>query len=230
MGTGLEMMGRRASWRSAGLVATLLVLAGCSNDPGRIDYAQLARSLIPQGQTGTPATQPPPEPAVVLAQTTDPLILVVPQNGTAPFYLLAVSDNGPYRTYITGARQSMTLRQGVLTATRGLGSDLMASDIDPLLALLRTQRSGQTQRVMQYLDGEDVIRDLVLDCDVIPGPTVTVAAGEVNRSGRRMTEACRADQITFRNTYVVDSAGQVMQSEQWLSPGAGSMTFQVLRP
>lgn len=215
--------------RGAGLVVALLVLAGFSNDPNRIDYAQLARSVASSVQPGPQAVQAPADPAVVLAQTEGPLIQVRPQNRTAPYYLLGLRDNGPYRTYITGLRQTITLRQGVVTGTRGLGNDLMTSDIDPLLALLQTQGSGPAQRVMRYLDGEDVTRELVLSCEVTLGPTVTVAAGDIRQSGRRMTEACTGGQISFRNTYVVDGTGQVIQSEQWLTPSAGSAFFQVLR-
>ena len=219
----------RATWRWTGLLSAWLVLAGCSNDPNRIDYTQLARSLVEAFQPDRQGGQAAAEPAAVLAGTEGPLIQVRPQNGNATYYILGLIDNGPYRTYATGTRQTMTLRQGVITATRGLGSDLMASDVTQLLELLRTQRSGPARRVMQYLDGEDVTRDLVLACDVSVGATVRVAAGEIDQTGRRMTEACTAGPISFRNTYVVDSAGQVIQSEQWLSPGAGSALFQVLR-
>jgi hypothetical protein len=230
MGTGLEMKRLNIRGRWASLLAAVLIVTGCGNTPGQVDHVQMLTQLIPRGQPGSDTVQSVTDPALLLSQTTEPLTLVRPDNGSTPFYLLGVRDNGVYRTYITGTRQSMTMLQGIVTGTRGLGWDLMASDITPLLARLRSGQDGPAQRVMHYLDGEDVIRDLVLDCIIAFGSTVRVQAGETDQTGRRMTETCETGPLRFENSYVVTAAGQVIQSKQWLSPGAGSMTFDVLRP
>lgn len=237
MGTGLAMRvagkSRKGSVVALGLVA--LVLAGCSNDPARIDYRQIASGLGTQlgttmpfagARTAARTGQTLAEPAVILAQTDAPVTLVQPVNGASPFYVVGVRDNGPWRTYATGTRQTLVMRQGIVTATRGLGRDLMASDADQTLVLLRARQSGKARRVMQVLDGEDVTRDIVLDCTLSTGATVRTGTGI---AGQTMTEDCTAPGLRFRNTYVVDTAGQVIRSEQWLPTQLGPLILQVLR-
>ena len=217
---------------AAALVATHL--AGCSNDPTRIDYGLITQGVaaqlgaaLPFGRSAPAATQGIADPAVILAQTNAPVTWAQPTNGTAPFYMVGVRDNGPWRTYATGTRQTLVLRQGLVTATRGLGRDLMASEADQTLALLRSGKPGQARRVMQVLDGEDLTREIVLDCILAVGAQTRTATG---LTGRAMTEDCAAGDLRFRNSYVVDAAGMVIQSRQWLPTLAGPLSLQVLRP
>lgn len=217
---------------AAALVATQL--AGCSNDPTRINYGALSRDVaaqlgvaLPFGGSAPAPSQGLADPAQVLAQTNAPVTLAQPMNGTAPFYMVGVRDNGPWRTYATGTRQTLILRQGLVTATRGLGRDLMASEVDQTLALLRSGKPGQARRVMQVLDGEDITREIALDCTLGVGGQTRTATG---LTGRAMTEDCAAGDLRFRNSYVVDAAGMVIQSRQWLPTLVGPLSLQVLRP
>ncbi len=230
------MLDRPRTRSAAAWAFAALALAGCSNDPNRIDYrsvvsgvaAQFGGTLPFDGKTaGAQQAQSLAAPSVILAQTEAPVILVQPQNGAGPFYIVGIRDNGPWRTYATGARQTLVLRQGVVTATRGLGGDLMASEIDPMLELLRANRAGKARRVMQVLDGEDVTRQIVLDCTLSVGTQVRTTTGI---AGRAMTEDCASDDLSFRNSYVVDRAGNALQSEQWLPTSQGRLTLTVLRP
>lgn len=219
MGACLEMrMGRKHG--AFALLASLLALSGCGNDPNSIDYTQLGKEVISLIRTPATAQEPLADPASVLAQVAAPVILARPQTGgLSPFYLIGVRDNGPYRTYVTGTRQSFVFNRGIVTATRGAGHDLMAADINETLALISSGKGGTARRVMQYLDGEDVTRDLVLDC------TITARS-----PGGSVGEDCEAPGTTFRNTYHVNESGQIVSSTQWISPRTGSVAFQVLRP
>ena len=217
---------------AAALVATHL--AGCSNDATRVDYGQIAQGVaaqlgvaLPFGRSSPAVTQGLADPALVLAQTNAPVTLVRPANGTAPFYMVGVRDNGPWRTYATGTRQTLVLRQGLVTATRGLGRDLMASEADQTLALLRSGKPGKARRVMQVLDGEDHTREIALDCTLAVEGQTRTASG---LRGRAMTEDCAAGDLRFRNSYVVDAAGTVIQSHQWLPTLVGPLSLEVLRP
>lgn len=218
------------------LVAALLAtqLAGCSNDPTRIDYGLISKGVaaqlgaaLPFDRSAPAVTQGIADPAVILQQTNAPVTLAQPANGAAPFYMVGVRDNGPWRTYATGTRQTLVLRQGLVTATRGLGRDLMASDVDQTLALLRSGKPGKARRVMQVLDGEDVTREIVLDCTLAVGGQTRTATG---MTGRAMTEDCAAGDLRFRNSYVVNAAGMVILSRQWLPTLIGPLSLQVLRP
>ena len=237
MGTGLEMM--QHAFRLAGLGLMMLTLGACSNDASRINYAGLVQSAAPQlaagltGQTAAPAAAPVSSPAVVLASTTVPVALMQTEEGQR-FYVLGVRDNGPYRTFATATRQTVVMRQGLVTATRGFGQDLMASDVDDTLSKLAAGREGPTRRVMQVLDGEDVTRDLVLDCVLRQGVASLPHAVVPMPAGQRMSETCNGRSpdgtpISFTNSYLVDAAGRVVLSRQWLPTLSGALTLHMLR-
>lgn len=231
MGTVLEMkMGSEMRLTTVAVFA--LMLSGCGNDQNRIDFVALTKSVVSQvgGGDGAQGQQAIAAPADVLAQVSGPVIIGLARDGTEPFYLIGVRDNGPYRTYVTGTRQTMTFRQGVVTATRGAGNDLMSSDIDQTLALLRNGTGGQTRRVMQYLSAEDVTTDLVLDCTISTGLSASSGEAIARLPGRKMTEDCTSGAISFSNSYSLDGTGRVTASVQWLSTDTGSVVFQELRP
>lgn len=225
---------RSATARLLAAAALATQVAACSNDPTRIDYGLITQGVaaqlgvtLPFGRSTAAATQGIADPAVILAQTNAPVTLAQPDSGAAPFYMVGVRDNGPWRTYATGSRQTLVLRQGLVTATRGLGRDLMASEVDETLALLRSGKPGKAKRVMQVLDGEDRTREIALDCTLTVGGQTRTATG---MTGRVMTEDCAAGDLRFRNSYVVNAAGTVIQSHQWLPTLVGPLTMQALRP
>ncbi len=232
----------RKKVQATAYAAMALMLAGCGNDQDRTDFVDLARTAISQSlqkaqatsaDAGTNAGAQPQaiaDPAAVLAQVNGPVVFATAREGREPFYLIGVRDNGPYRTYATGTRQTMTLRQGVVTATRGAGDDLMSSDIQQTLALLQSGSGGQARRLMQFLDGDDRTIDLVLDCTITAGLSAPGGAALAALPGRKMTEDCTSDTVSFRNSYHLDAAGRVTASVQWLSARTGPVLFQELRP
>jgi hypothetical protein len=239
MGTGLEMKvpgkSRKGSFVVLGLAA--LMLAGCSNDPARLDrgalVANVARGagLSLPWQTA-PAATPLASPEQVLAATQVPVISAQTAQGDR-LYLLGVRDNGPYRTYATATRQTITLRGGLITATRGLGRDLMSADVAQTLARLAQGNPGPSRRSMEVLDGEDVTRILQFDCQISQGahdlPALRIAPA------RLMQEACRgvndnAAGLTFTNSYAMDRNGRILASRQWLPVASGAMVLEELRP
>lgn len=225
--------------RLAAAALMTLTLAACSNDSARIDYRALVQGAAPELAArlgaGAPAAAAAPlaSPAAVLAATTTPVAFVRTAQDDA-FYVLGVRDNGPYRTFATTTRQTLVLRQGLVTATRGLGQDLMASKADETLAMLASGREGRAQRVMQVLDGEDVTRDLVLDCVLTLGAADLPQAVAALPAGRRMTETCTGRghdgaHISFANSYLVDASGRIVLSRQWLPTQSGTLSLQILR-
>ncbi|MFU8883648.1 MAG: YjbF family lipoprotein [Rhodobacterales bacterium] len=224
--------------QATGFAAVALMLAGCGNDQDSTNFVDIARTAISQSlekatAAGTDKGAQPQaiaDPAAVLAQVNGPVIFALARDGAEPFYLIGVRDNGPYRTYATGTRQTMTLRQGIVTATRGAGDDLMSSDIKETLALLQSGSGGQARRLMQFLDGEDRTIDLVLDCTITAGLSAPGNAILAALPGRKMTEDCASGTISFRNSYHLDASGRVTASVQWLSSTTGSVVFQELRP
>lgn len=117
--------------------------------------------------------------------------------------------NGDVITYQTPDRIALALRDGVLISTRGFGDDLMSADVSELLAALHGPRPRQATRVHRYLDAEnhEVLRSFAC---VVEG-------------GRQVTETCHGDGISFTNSYVLDGAGAIVQSRQWVGPRRGSI-------
>ncbi len=206
-------------------IAALGVVAACGNTPGRIDYKRELIAAFGKKSTETPNV----DVAAALKVTPKPLSLVVREQDKTTAFILEAERNGPYRTFITPTRQTLTLRQGVVTATRGLGNDLMSSNVEDTLRLLRTRQAGQTRRVMRYLTGDEQTIAFSFDCNMALGDSQNISVGEVSAQIRIMTEECAGDGLKFTNTYMVDHTGEVLSSRQWINPTMGSAGIQVLR-
>ncbi len=195
--------------------AALFVLTGCGNSTGDFD-------LVKQIWTGLSA----PEQATseqlnidtlratltpdVLAQIDGPLLLVqIPSRGEVAG-LTRVGSNDGIDTFLTSNGVSISLRDGAVVATRGLGFDLMTADVtQPLAAISGGQQ--QAVRIHRYLDGENQLIARSFIC------TYSVTAA------RRVVETCKSPGTSFENEYVVDSNRVITSSRQWISPEIGSI-------
>ena len=81
-------------------------------------------------------------------------------------------------------------------------------------ALIAARQSGTTRRVMRYYSGDGKERPIDFTCQVGPGPRPGV-----------MVEDCAGHGLSFQNSYL-PGAGV---SRQWIGPGLGYATIQVLR-
>ncbi|WP_217650073.1 YjbF family lipoprotein [Thalassovita taeanensis] len=213
------------------VVAMGLVLAGCGNDTGSADMKKVFLSTLPDFSGKNKKAPPSVQTNVgtVLKSTPKPLALVELGEHKSAAFVVEIERNGPYRTFATAQRQSIVMRQGVVTATRGLGNDLMSSSVSGSLNLITQRRAGAAQRVMRYLDGENITRELVFDCKVSVGGSEGYSAGEIHAQTRIVTEACTSPVRSFTNRYLVSNAGMVLSSTQWLSPIGGSAQISILR-
>ena len=227
----------------AGLAGlAMLALAGCGNDPSRSEGFSAARGLI-SGAVGRSGggdaaasgqisvdTNPAAAIAAVLRGQQGPVMFIALNGGSEAALLGRYGQNGPYRTWATNDRQSLTFFRGILTATRGIGGDLMSSEVGAVAPLIIGRRAGTGQRTYRYLDGENKERPLQLSCTVQPaGPaTATLASGQ-SFAATRVDEVCQAGSLTVRNIYFVTASGFIPQSRQWQGPGNGDIAIQILR-
>lgn len=212
--------------RQAAAALVLLAVAGCSGGmsaPGSGDTSpsilRAGSSVLRDGLAGrkaapAPAADPQDMAARALAANPGPLILVGMESVGTTQVLAMVGENGGMRTYMTPSEQALVLRGFMLTGTRGLGSDLSVAEADGVAALIAAGRSGTARRVMRYYSGDGLERPLQFDCRIGPGPNAGV-----------MVEDCAGHGIGFQNSYL-PSAGV---SRQWIGPGLGYATIQVLR-
>lgn len=209
-------------------------LAACGS--GREDPLVLAASGLAgvvRTDDAAPATtftaaSVPPE---LVAQVAGPLMLVEIPLAEGSLAMVPVGQNGGDRTWRGPNGLGLTFdAQGVMRASRGFGFDLMSSDVRQVSGLLAARQSGAVQRRMVHLDGEaqQVVRDYTCTLELGGREQVTIAGGA--RQLDRVSETCTgADGYVFRNTYLVDRSGGVVQSDQWISPRIGSVRATLLR-
>ena len=210
-----------------GAVTAGLALAGCTNNPSRKATALTVGKQIlqPGGKKDTSETyvqRVSREAATALENTDLPVgTVLLPARDTGAV-LVRIETNGPYGTWGTGDRSSITMRDGMITATRGLGDDLMSSDIDGVLSLVAQRSEGTAERVQRFLDGENKIYEVRTRCRIS-------VQGSATRGPTMVREACRGDDVAFENRYAVNAAGQIVESKQWINARNGHAVVKRLR-
>jgi len=132
-------------------------------------------------------------------------------------------------TWATPDGVTVSFRDGLLTATRGIGDDLMSTDLSSVLPAYRGQTS-QAIRVMRWLGGEDqlVLRSFVCDFTRRSGVAIRAIAGAFRTT--QITESCIGeDGFTFTNQYWVEQNSVLRMSQQWVGPGVGYMLTEVVK-
>ena len=232
-------MGR--ALRGAMLAALALAAAGCSNGGGEdgptpLGIAWEAGKQIATDLGGKDAPAPGPADtdeamaARALAANPAPLVLARIGDGAGPQVLAEVGRNRTMRTYMNPAKQALILRDGLLSGTRGFGHDLMVAEPGALAGLIRSRQAGSGQRVMRYLSGDGVERPLPLTCTTALGEAQGFAFAGRNWQARQVHESCSGHGVDFKNSYLVTADGQIPVSHQWIGPGLGHVTLQVIRP
>lgn len=225
------------SVKTLSLTVALLMglgLTACTN--GREDVTGV--SMV-KGWVKPPADPVADDPAQVASSVADalarldgPLALASFEKTKNNVVLRQIASNGAYRSWTSWGgndRRSVTTKNGIITATRGLRNDLMSSDIDQTLALVSSRNGGSATRVQRYLDGENQIVAVTANCTITRGAQTHVRVGEINRMAVEMKESCQDGERDFNNIYRVDSAGRVLQSVQWLNAFYGVTVVQQLR-
>ena len=218
----------RPMLKLASALAVMAVVAGCAShnninedepsaSPFGIARAALGQVVAQRQQAQAapaPARSPQDMAAAALAANPGPLIMVgLEQSGTTQVMAMT-GQNGGMRTYMTPNEQAVIMRGFMLTGTRGLGHDLSVAEAAPSAALIQAGRSGTARRVMRYYSGDGLERPIDFTCRIGPGPNAGV-----------MVEDCEGHGLSFQNSYL-PSAGV---SRQWIGPGLGYATIQVLR-
>lgn len=222
----------------AGLLAATLALAGCGNQ--KSELGGLAVGAL-KGLIAGQAAAPAPDPRQVLTRemldaTPMPVLLVDNETSGRSGTLIAVADNGPWRSWRDAEGLGLNFRAGLLGRSQGLGPDLVSADLDEPLAALAALLGGRARtvadavRVHRYLDGErrEVIRSFLCDYRMAGAETLTLFARSY--ATRRVVETCRGPDLAFRNDYWVGGDGAVRKSRQWVGPEAGYLRIEQLRP
>ncbi len=199
------------------LVPLILLLAGCDSTSG----SRLA-PLLPGYQ------QPPPpmaDDSAARVQSGAPLLLVTRVTDRTTSAFVEVAGTGPMQTWRSIDNVTLGFQDGLLVTTRGLSGDLMSADVTESRALVLGLASGQSVRVLRYLDGQDAIAASAYVCDIAPrGPR------DISFDGRTfatvlMQEQCQSPRDSFQNLYWV-SGNRIVQSRQWVSGDTGALALR----
>ncbi|PRY23016.1 group 4 capsule polysaccharide lipoprotein GfcB/YjbF [Aliiruegeria haliotis] len=217
------------------------VAAGCGNTPDKAKgwetlyeayQDQQASRKSKGGSAGGEAAQKQAQSIQkAIASSKVPLKLAVLEETQRTAVLIRFAQNGPYTTWRTSSRQTVTTRNGIVTGTRGLGYDLMSSDLGTASSMITGRRSGQANRVYRHLSGENHEVPMLMRCSYSPSgsDTVQLPTGR-SYSATKMSERCENDDgLKIRNTYWVTSGGAIPQSIQWISPEVGKVALQTLK-
>lgn len=160
-----------------------------------------------------------------LTTTKGPVAVATRSMNGAWGVMLPTGRNAAHLTYQNKMGQSLTLRNGIFTGSRGFGDDLMSTDTGAAEALITVRREGSANRVIRFLDSENRTQTYRVTCQISRGPIQT--AGDIR--AMKMTEKCTGNGLSFTNYYSVTSSGRVVASHQWLSKTIGTIVWAQLR-
>lgn len=232
------MTGRMKRVARVGIALTLAaVLAACGSNQGAdggLGTKQLLAQLKNRNVDPTPLTQQ--QIAEALQATPNPVAMFVfEKRKNAQGLLLEIETNGPYHSFGNSARNVIVMRNGMITSTRGLGGDLMSSDEEALLSLVRSRSAGTATYVQRFLTPEGVTEELTYRCTTRTGGGQQVAAGLVNAPTVMVHASCEGDSnylgagSSFANDYAVSGDGVILSARQWVGDYMGYVGSQYLR-
>lgn len=173
-----------------------------------------------QRLSGAPAPVPAALSPEVLAST--PMQVRIPSRGAAAA-LFRVAVNQDVETWLSADNVSLSFRQGVLVASRGLGFDLMGADATGTLAALQGGGEAIYRRQMRFLTGDHRTTYLMAGCTMAAAGAEMVAGKQT----QRLEEHCEAHRHKFTNLFWVDGSGKILRSRQWVSPEIGYLEGNV---
>ena len=147
------------------------------------------------------------------------------QNGTLTPY----PGQGIGKTWLGADGATITLEQGILKATRGMGDDLMAShSLIPSWSKIGFKVVTYTRHV-NYLTGENKLVERVFKCSIKKYKQIeTLEIWGLKYQARKFEENCHHNNFEIVNTYYLDDKEIVRKSFQYHSDTIGYITIERL--
>jgi len=209
----------------------LAVLAACTGgDEQFSDQASAIEQVRQYLQAGNAETAPEiTVTRALLNQLTVPSLEIVAESSGQKAFLVPFSRRGTVTIWRTAMDGQVVLRQGLVTATRGLGGDLTSSDYaQPLTALQR--RAGTYQRRLYFNNSAGGQSRLTLSCTLSNLGPKRLEVVERSYNTHHLRETCMAGQDTITNAYWIEtSSGILRKSRQWVGPHIGYLNLRLLK-
>lgn len=204
-------------------------LSGCGSDTTNVT----ALGVVQAAATGVVRAGSAPRAATptitrdLLNQIPGPVQLVTIEGPNVWGLIRPAAQNGDVATWASFDGQTVSFRQGVLVATRGIGPDLMSADVPS-----RTQLAGGTgshRRSYVSLDGLDRPVRIEFDCTMsVIGPA-TLTLVDRTYSTRHVQEQCDGETGRITNEYWFDGTVTLRKSRQWANPSLSYLAISLLR-
>jgi hypothetical protein len=157
------------------------------------------------------------------------------ESDSAPTLMYALARNGPYITYMSQFRQSVTMVGTQVTGTRGLGTDLLSAWStrgDPLTNPTPPSQWPQTIQRNYELPADGPVGLIqTYTCRFEMGGVAEMVILQVRHRGVEVSETCTGPAGSFENLHFADaSSGFVWRSLQWIGPQMDLLDVQVLEP
>lgn len=204
----------------AACLAGCLFLAACGSDksekPLQLEVLEMTLPMITGGGGPVPKVQMTRDqleaPGLPVAK------VAIPARDLES-YLLMRDSRGAVRTFGTNGGQLVTLRDGLLIATRGMMPDLMSADVPAVSQLSRD--GGSHGRSYFYLGDNDSMDRVDYACTAQRvGPEAITLAGRVHRTVH-MRESCAGPAGNIVNDYWIEGGSHVRKAREWFNPSDG---------
>ena len=221
-------------------VLAVTLLAGCSSNGGGggIMFRAIKDTLFSGGDKET--VQPAGTPSsggLTRARIEESGLALIRANidgDSATNVLSATSLNGGYVTYVSAFQQSISMKGTLITATRGLGSDLLSvadAPNDPIANMTPIANWAKSyERSYRFTGDGPAGRVITVQCALSSQAPMQVTIVEVTYDVTPFIESCRGDGVSFNNVHLADEDGQIWQSRQWVGEGLGILNIEVLEP
>lgn len=217
--------------RSLALLLVAIGLTGCGSDETRVPGFTAFRKAIVQKLAGPVGPQRvPPLTRAALEAEGRPLLYAKLENRDAEAILVPLETNARAVTWATPDGITLSLQDGVVIATRGLGVDLMGATAPSAQVLAAAPEP--LVRTYSWLDGADLISSEQVTCRYDSLGSQTLQIVERAYQTRHLRETCQSDKssLAFQNDYWFELSGKIRQSRQWLGPKAGYLSLRHLIP
>lgn len=210
--------------------AIAMTLAGCGNDPESFASARLVQGIVKDKATSVRGAAPAAAPKLTrafLAQVPTPVMWVTLESRGQQALIGQVETNGGVETWSTVDDVTISFRNGVVVATRGLGADLMAAAGPSGGQLLA---SGSTfTRVHTTLNGLDQPIKRQMTCTVSNQGVQSIDIVEISYRATHIVETCDIGGASIQNDYWIDAAKKMRKSRQWIGQEIGYLEIEDLR-
>lgn len=209
------------------LLMAALALSACGSDTAEYEGFKVGTTAIARLLKGKDAKAAPPVMTrAAFDQGGNPLIRAKIEKVGDIAYLGKINEGRGVITWASVDGSALSLRDGVVIATRGIGTDLMSS-AGPTASELAHASSVKRQHF--YLFGGETEQLRAFDCQIADAGAERIVVLELAYDTRHRIETCTGDSgLTFENHYWFDNRATIRQSRQWISPDVGILELQDL--